>query len=157
MDFSNLDLREAASKEYWVHLRLDDTLLFAGKDKPCRVKTASAASPEVEEALKAVTRVGALSTNIEGQLALAANRQKRRAIEGKIDEVERDAERALTRFLCTAIVDWENIEKDGKSLPFSKEALSDYSQPKAPLFRLAVTLAEDMREAQSPFAEAESD
>ena len=33
MDFDLLDLREAADKEYWVQLRMGDTLLFADMDK----------------------------------------------------------------------------------------------------------------------------
>lgn len=159
MDFSSLDLREAADKEYWVHLRLGDVLLYAddAKEKPCRVKVGSIADPEIEQAAKAVTRSGNASATVEAQLANAANRDKRREIESRLDDIERQAEKAVVRFLMCSIKGWENIEKGGKPLEFSSEALKDMSQPKAPLFRLALTLAEDMGKVQSPFSQAESD
>lgn len=157
MDFDLLDLREAASKEYWLHLRLGETLLFADMDKqerPCRVKVASIAEPDVEDAMKAVTRAGTLYRGVEAQLAQAANRQQRQAVEKRLADAEREAERALSRFLMTAIRDWENIEKGGKALPFSADALKDMAQPKAPLYRMASQIAEDAASAQSPFAES---
>ena len=157
MDFDLLDLREAAGKEYWVQLRLGDTLLFADMEKqerPCRVKVASAAEPKVEEAMKAVTRAGSLYRSIEAQVALAPNRQQRQALEKRLEEAEKEAEKALTRFLVVSIRDWENIQKGGEPLKFSDEALKDMAQPKAPLFRIAASLAEDAASAQSPFSES---
>jgi hypothetical protein len=156
MDFDLLDLREAAGKEYWVHLRAGDRLLFADMDKqerPCRVKVASVANPEVEQALKAVTRAGRMYRGLEAALA-DANRQQRAALEKRLGDVERESERALTSFLMKSIVGWENIEKGGKDLPFSREALADMAEPKAPLFRLAQAIAEDAASAQDPFAES---
>lgn len=157
MDFDLLDLREAADKEYWVHLRMGDTLLYADKDqqRPCRVKVASIAELGVEDAMKAVSRVGTMSANLEAQLA-GANRQQRAGVEQRLDQAEREAEKCLTQFLVKTIRGWENIEKGGKELPFSDEALKDMAQVKAPLYRLAANIATDMGEAQSPFAQAET-
>jgi len=155
MDFDILDLRGAAGKEYWVHLRVGDRLLYAdmeNQERPCRVLVASIADPEVEEALKAVTRSGRLYRSVETALG-EANRQQRKALEARLEAIERESEKALTRFLTTAIRGWENIERGGKPLPFSQEALADLAEPKAPLFRLAATIAEDAASAQDPFSE----
>lgn len=157
MDFDLIDLREAASKEYWVQLRLNDTLLFSdmGKqERPCRVKVASISEPEVEEATKAVTRAGNMYRALEAQLTGAVNRQQRQVIEKRLSEVEREAEKALTDFLVKTVIDWENIEKGGKPLEFSRDALKDMAQPKAPLFRMASAIAEDAANAQNPFFES---
>ena len=155
MDFDLLDLREAGGKEYWVQLRLGDRLLFADmakQERPCRVKVASIANPDVEDALKAVTRVGRMYRGVEAGLA-DANRQQRAALEKRLTEVEQESERALSGFLNVAVRDWENIERGGELLPFSKDALKDMAQPKAPLFRLAASIAEDAASAQDPFAD----
>ncbi|MAH32275.1 MAG: hypothetical protein CMG78_09595 [Marinobacter sp.] len=160
MDFDLLDLREAADKEYWVQLRMGDTLLFADMDKqerPCRVKVASIAEPGVEDATKAVGRVGNLYRTVEVQLANASNRDQRRAAEKRLVEVEREAEKCLTTFLVKTIRGWENLVKGGELLPFSAEALLDMAQPKAPLFRMASAIAEDAMSAQNPFSRSEAD
>jgi hypothetical protein len=157
MDFDLIDLREAASKEYWVQLRFGDTLLFSDMEKqerPCRVKVASISEPGVEEASKAVTRAGNMYRALEAQLAGVANRQQRQTIEKRFAEVEREAEKALTDFLVKTVIDWENIDKGGKPLDFSHDALKDMAQPKAPLFRMASAIAEDAANAQNPFIES---
>ena len=158
MDFDRLDLREAADNQYWVHLRMGETLLFADMDKqerPCRVKVASVASPDVEASMKAVTRAGSQYSAVEGQMALA-NRNQTKELENKLNGLEREAEKALTHFLVTSVKGWENIEKGGKPLEYSLDALKNMAAPKAPLYRLATTLAQDAAGAQSPFVEAES-
>lgn len=159
MDFALLDLRTAAQKTYWVQLRYKDTPLYAGGDdaRPCRVNTASVADPDVEQAVKTVQRIGRLTAQLEMQLAAAPNREQRKAIEKRLDDVERQAEKSLTGFLKTAIKGWENIAVDGKPLPFSDEALDDMAQPKAPLFQLAMNIAADMAEVQSPLSQAAAD
>lgn len=159
MDFDLLDLRNAADKEYWVQLRHGDTLLFADMDKqerPCRVKVASVAEPGVEDAMKAVARVASMRQSVEAQLSVAPNREQRKALEKRLDDVERETDKCLTTFLIKIVRDWENIDKGGKPLPFSEEALRDMAQPKAPLFRLAGLIAEDAASAQSPFTDANS-
>lgn len=157
MDFDILDLREAGSREYWVQLRHGGTLLFADMDKqerPCRVKVASIAEHEVEQAVKAVMRVGGMVGNLEAQLVAAPNKQQRTQLEKRLEEIEREAERCITAFIVKAVRDWENIEKGGKVLPFSTAALEDMAQPKAPLFQLAIAIAEDAGRAQNPFPDA---
>jgi hypothetical protein len=74
-------------------------------------------------------------------------------LEKRLAEVEQESERALSGFLNVAVRDWENIERGGEPLPFSKDALKDMAQPKAPLFRLAASIAEDAASAQDPFAD----
>ena len=110
------------------------------------------ANADVEDALKAVTRVGRMYRGVEAGLA-DANRQQRAALEKRLAEVEQESERALSGFLNVAVRDWENIERGGEPLPFSKDALKDMAQPKAPLFRLAASIAEDAASAQDPFAD----
>ncbi|MEW4469003.1 hypothetical protein AB1K62_14345 [Parasphingorhabdus sp. JC815] len=158
MDFDLLDLRTAAGKEYWVHLRLGNTLLYLDMDKeekPCRVKVASSVEPGVEDATKAVMRAGRMFQAAEDALSIA-NRDNRAALEKRLDQLERESEKCLTAFLVKAIKGWENIEQGGKELKFSPEALEDLAQPKGPLFRMAATIAEDSAKAQSPFAKADS-
>lgn len=160
MDFDLLDLREAADKEYWVQLRMGDTLLFADMDKqqgPCRVLVASMAEPGVEDAAKAIARAGALYGAIEAQLAVAPNREQRRAVEKRMAELDREAEKCISNYLLKAVRGWDNIEKGGEPLPFSDEALKDMAQPKAPLFRMASAIAKDAAAAQSPFFESDPD
>lgn len=160
MDFDLLDLREAADKEYWVQLRMGDTLLFADMEKqerPCRVLVASMAEPGVEEATKAVSRAGTMYRSLEAQLAAAANREQRRAIEKRLGEVDREAEKCITNFLMRSVRQWENIVKGSDPLPFSDEALKDMAQPKAPLFRMASAIAEDAANAQNPFSGSDAD
>lgn len=158
MDFDQLDLRTAAGKEYWVHLRLGDTLLYLDMDKeqkPCRVKVASSVEPGVEDATKAVMRVGRMFQAAESALA-TANRDQRAGLEKRLDQLERESEKALTAFLMKAVKGWENIEQGGKELKFSPEALEDISQPKGPLYRMAASIAEDSAKAQNPFTNADS-
>ena len=159
MDFDLLDLREAAGNEYWVQLRMGDTLLFADMDKqqgPCRVLVASMAEPGVEDAAKAVSRAGTMYRAIEAQLAVAPNREQRRAVEKRLADLDREAEKCISNFLLKTVRGWENINKGGEPLAFSDEALKDMAQPKAPLFRMATAIAEDAATAQSPFSESET-
>lgn len=159
MDFDLLDLREASEKRYWIGLRLGNTLLFRDMKKqegPCRVQVKSPAEAQVEEALKAITRAGNRESLLASQLASAPNRDERRAIESRLDDAERDAQKAIKRFLTTVICDWENIERGGKIVPFSDEALQDMAEPKGPLFRLAIAISQDMVKAIDPFTEADS-
>ena len=153
MDFGKLDLRAAADQEHWLHLRVGDTLLYLDEEKqegPCRVKVRSVANDEVERALKVGTRAARAVATAESQLA-TANRQQKGEIEPRLDALEKQLEKALQAFLTTAIVDWENIQVGGKSLPFSKEALADMSEPKAPFARLATAIMDDMGNLASPF------
>lgn len=156
MDFGLLDLRRASEQEYWVQLRVGDTLLKTDDDKPCRVKVASIGEPGVEDAIKAVTRVGRLSQQIEAQMALAPNVKEREVIAKRLDTVEKEAERCLTTFLIKAVRGWENIFVGGEEVKFSQSALADMAEPKAPLFRLAASIAADMAEVQDPLGKRES-
>lgn len=159
MDFDKLDLRSAGEAEHWLPLRLGDTQLFRDmekKEQPCRIKVASPASSGVEAALKAVNRLAQREQTIAAKLANAANREERRALERQLDAVEEEAEKSIKNFLTTAIVDWENIDKGGEPLPFSRDALCDMSEAKAPLARLATTIARDMAKVLDPFTEADS-
>lgn len=158
MDFAALDLRKAAEKEYWVHLRRGDTLLYADMDKaegPCRAKVASISRPGVDDAIKAVTRAGRMLANAESQL-IGANRQQRAALEKSLERIEADAEAAIKRFLMTAILDWENLMVGGKEVKFSREQLDDWSEKGGPLHVLGLDIAEDVAAAMSPFGKAGS-
>lgn len=158
MDFANLDLRAAASKEYWVQLRVGDTLLYADEKvqkKPCRVRIGSPADPEIEEAAKAVKRVGHIYAQVELSLGATKASQQQKQVERRLDALDREAEVLLQDFLRKAIKGWENIEFDGKELAFSPSALEDMSQPKAPLFRMATEIAEDAAKAVDPFSDVE--
>ncbi len=158
MDFAKLDLREAATEEHWLQLRIGQTLLFAqdDKQKPCRVKVATAADPDVKAALKAVERAGRSCAEFESQLA-TANRQQKVELERRADDADAIAEKAIRQFLKVAVRDWENIFIGDDEVAFSASTLSDLSEPKAPLFRLATTIAEDMGEIHNPFLKAASD
>lgn len=159
MDFDLLDLRQTAEKEYWVHLRLGDTLLYADMDKqegPCRVKVASISNPDIEAQLKAVNRVATRFSHAEAEFAGAKDRQARLATEKRLDSIDAEAEKIFSNFLCEIILDWENIQKGGNTLPFSADALKDMSAKGGPLFRMASTIAGDAIKAQSPFIVAES-
>lgn len=157
MDFSKLDLREAAGRQDWVHLRVGDTLLFADEDKqerPCRVKAASVTEPGVEGALKAMERAGRKSESLEAQL-ITANREQKKEVERQADEAARASEKAISAFLRLVIVGWENIEVSGKEVEFNADALHDLTEPKAPLFRLAPTISKDLAALYNPFSKAE--
>lgn len=155
MDFAKLDLRAAAEQEHWLHLRVGDTLLYNDDDgTPCRVKVRSVANDEVERALKVGTRAARAVATAENQLA-TANRQQKAEIEPRLDALEKQMEKALQAFLATAIVDWENIKVGGKPVPFSKDALADMSEPKAPLARLAPAIMDDMGNLANPFGKPE--
>lgn len=156
MDIGQFDLREAADQEYWIQLRVGDRLLFNDMKKqesPLRVKVASVAKPGVEDAVKSVTRAARMAHTVEAQLAVA-NRQQKVALETRLDEIERTTEKALTRFLLTAVLDWENIERGKEALPFSKDALAELSEKGAPLYRMAMAIAEDVAVAMDPFSGA---
>ena len=158
MDIDQLDLREAADQEYWLQLRVGDRLLFCDmkkQERPLRVKVASVAKSGVEDAVKAVTRAGRMSASAENAL-VHANRQQRAELEKRLEEIERTTEKAITRFLTTAILGWENIERGGKPLPFAIDALDDLSQKGAPLYRMAIAIAEDAALAMDPFTDAVS-
>lgn len=158
MDIDAFDLREAATREYWLQLRMGDRLLFCDMEKqerPLRVKVASVAKQGVEDAVKAVTRLGRMMASAEAQL-VNANRQQRAELEKRLDEIERSTEKAIARFLTTAILDWENVERGGKPLPYSKDALADLSEKGAPLYRMAFEIAEDAGAAMNPFGSAAS-
>lgn len=157
MDFDSLDLRSAGDAEHWLHLRYGDTKLYSDMDKregPCRVRVASPASENVEPVLKTVQRAMNRQATLASQAASATNRDQRRAAEGQLDSAEKDAENAVRTFLRLVILDWENIEKGGKELKFSKDALADMTEPKAPLSRLVATIVEDMGKLHDPFTEA---
>lgn len=154
MDFGKLDLRGSAEIETWLHLRVGDEFLYADDDKqkrPCRIKVASVANNEVEAALKAGRRAAVAVAKAEDQLA-SANRQQRAEFEKRLDSLERRMEDALKAFLAVAIVDWENIEIDGKAVSFSEERLADLSEPKAPFARMATAIMEDMGNLLNPFS-----
>ena len=154
MDFAKLDLRAAAEQETWVHLRVGDILLYADDDKqerPCRVKVASVANEVVERSLKTGIRIAKAVAAAEAQLA-TANRQQSAELEKRLDALEKHMDKAQKDFLLTAILDWENIEIDGKVVEFSKATLSDLSEPKAPFARLAKAIMEDMGDLASPFS-----
>ena len=159
MNIDQFDLRATETREYWIQLRVGDKLLFCDMEKserPLRVKVASIAKQGVEDAIKAVTRAGRMMNAAEAQL-VQANRQQRVELEKRMDEIERTSEGALTRFLTTAIVDWDNLERDGKLLPYSKEALDDLSAKGAPLYRMALEIAGDAAIAMDPFTVAATD
>jgi hypothetical protein len=152
MDFAKLDLRTTAEEEHWLHLRIGDTYLYldaAKQDGPCRVKVLSVANDAVEKALKVGTRTARAVAAAEAQLA-TANRQQKAEWEGRLDALEKQLERASQAFLMAAIVGWENIHVDGKSVPFTKEALADFSEPKAPFARLATAIMDDMGNLANP-------
>jgi hypothetical protein len=156
MDFDALDLRKAADKEYWVHLRRGETLLYKdmeAREGPCRVKVASIAKPGVDDAIKAVTRAGRMLGQGEGQL-ISANRQQRAELEKRLAEIEGMAEAAIKRFLMTAVLDWENIVAGGKDIPFSRDTLDDMSDKGGPFHVLGLDIAEDVAAAMSPFGKA---
>jgi hypothetical protein len=158
MDFGALDLRKSADKEYWIHLRRGDVLLYLdmeGQTKPCRAKVASIAKPGVDDAIKAVTRAGRMLGSGESQL-IQANRQQRAELEKRLAGIEVEAEAAIKRFLMTAILDWENIEIDGKEVEFSRDQLDDWSDKGGPLHVLGLDIAEDVASAMSPFGKAGS-
>lgn len=160
MDFGSLDLRKAADKEYWVHLRRGDVLLYADMDKPCeanrcRAKVASISKPGVDDAIKAVTRAGRMLAAGEAQL-ISANRQQRAELEKRLEGIEKDAEAAIKRFLMTAILDWENLIVDDNAVPFSRDQLDDWSEKGGPLHVLGLDIAEDVAAAMSPFGKAGS-
>jgi len=157
MDFAKLDLRESASEEHWLQLRVGQTLLFAQSDKskPCRIKVATAADPRVKAALKAVERAGRSVSEFERQLT-TANRQQKVEIERRADDADAIAEKAIKQFLNVAVRGWENIFVKDDEVSFSPSALADLSEPQAPLFRLATTIAEDMGEIHNPFLKAKS-
>ncbi|RDC59789.1 hypothetical protein HME9302_00984 [Alteripontixanthobacter maritimus] len=156
MDFDTLDLRNAEDEEYWLHLRHGETKLYADMDKqegPCRVRVASPASNGVEPVMKSVQRSIGRQAALSDQLANAVNREQRRTAETRLDQAEEQTQKAVQTFLNTVILDWENIEKGGKKLTFSKEALADMTEPKAPLSRLVMTIVEDMGKLHDPFTE----
>lgn len=158
MDLDLLDLRQAAEREYWVHLRLGNTKLYSNMDDmegPCRVKVASVANPEVERQITAVERVGKRFSHAEFEYSSAKDGQVRKALEKRLDLIDSEASKLFSKFLQTIVLDWENLEKDGKPLPFSPEALADLSEKGAPLFRMATEIAEDAGKAQHPFTQAE--
>lgn len=158
MDFGSLDLRKAADKEYWIHLRRGDVLLYADMAKgenPCRAKVASISKPGVDDAIKAVTRAGRMLAAGEAQL-ISANRQQRAELEKRLEGIEKDAEAAIKRFLMTAVLDWENLEIDGKFVPFSRDQLDDWSDKGGPLHVLGLEIAEDVAAAMSPFGKPAS-
>jgi hypothetical protein len=159
MDFGSLDLRKAADKEYWVHLRRGETLLFLdmeGQKGPCRAKVASIAKPGVDDAIKAVTRAGRMLAAGEAQL-INANRQQRAELEKRLAGIEKEAEAAIKRFLMTAVLDWENLYDEGKDVPFSRDQLDDWSEKGGPLHVLGLDIAEDVAAAMSPFTKAGTD
>jgi hypothetical protein len=158
MDFGALDLRKAADKEYWIHLRRGDQLLYADDEvceKPCRAKVASISKPGVDDAIKAVTRAGRMLGAGEAQL-IQANRQQRAELEKRLAGIETEAEAAIKRFLMTAVLDWENLQVDGKDVPFSRDMLDDWSDKGGPLHVLGLDIAEDVAAAMSPFGKAGS-
>jgi hypothetical protein len=158
MDFGALDLRKAADKEYWVHLRRGDVYLYQDMEAataPYRVKVASIAKPGVDDAIKAVTRAGRMLGAGEAQL-IQANRQQRAELEKRLSSIEVEAEAAIKRFLMTAVLDWENIQVDGKDVPFSRDMLDDWSDKGGPLHVLGLDIAEDVAAAMSPFGKAGS-
>lgn len=153
MDFAKLDLRAAAEQETWVHLRVGDILLYADDDKqerPCRVKVASVANPAVEEALDAAQLASEAAFKARAAFHVA-NRSDRAGAEKRLKDAQERSTKLISAFLVTAIVDWENIESGGKVLEFSKAALADLCEAKAPLFRMANEIMEDMAKLASPF------
>ena len=157
MDFAKLDLRNAGDTEHWLNLRLGETRLYADMGKqegPCRLLVASPASDGVEAVLKGVQRAMSRQAAVAEQLATAVNRDQRRAIETRLDNAETEAQKAVEKFLNTVVLGWENIQLGGKGLKFSKEALADMTEPKAPLARLVMFIVEDMGKLHDPFTEA---
>lgn len=153
MDFAKLDLRAAAGQEHWLHLRVGDIYLYNDEAEtlPCRVKVASVAKPEVEKALNAATRAAQSVAVLQRDLALA-NRQQRAELEPRLDAAEKRAAELQGALLATAIVDWENIQIGDDVVKFSKDALADLCEPKAPFFRMGGEIMEDMAKLASPFA-----
>jgi hypothetical protein len=153
MDFAKLDLRTTAEQEHWLHLRAGDHYLYndEAETEPCRVRVASVAKPEVEKALTAAERGVQAVTALRHDLA-RANRQQRAEIEPRLDAAEKRAAELQSAFLVAAIVDWENIEVGEEPAKFTKAALADLCEPKAPFFRLAGEIMEDMAKLASPFA-----
>jgi hypothetical protein len=158
MDFGALDLRKAADKEYWVHLRRGDVYLYQDMEAataPYRVKVASIAKPGVLDAVTAAKRVARLVNQAEAQLG-SANRQQRAELESRITRLENEAVSAIKRFLMDVVLDWENIQADGKDVPFSRDMLDDWSDKGGPLFVLFPEILEDVDDAASPFGKAGS-
>jgi len=119
------------------------------------VKVASIAKPGVDDAIKAVTRAGRMLSAGEAQL-IQANRQQRAELEKRLSSIEVEAEAAIKRFLMTAVLDWENIQVDGKDVTFSRDMLDDWSDKGGPLHVLGLEIAEDVAAAMSPFGKAGS-
>ncbi len=156
MDFDALDLRKAADKEYWIHLRRGDVYLYQdmeAQERPYRVKVASIAKPGVDDAIKSVTRAGRMLASGEAQL-IQANRQQRVDLEKRLAGIEAEADKAIKRFLMAAILDWENIQSGGKDVKFTRDALDDFSDKGGPLHVLGLDIAEDVASAMSPFGKA---
>jgi hypothetical protein len=159
MDFAKLDLRGAAGSEDWLHLRIGEQYLYLDDEAqtgPCRVKVASVADASVERALTIAERAGHSAAMLRHDYS-RANRQQKAEIEGKLDAAEKAATKAVADLLITAIRDWENIYVDGKPLEFSKDALADLCQPKAPFFRMSGEIMEDMAKLASPFGKPATD
>lgn len=153
MDFAKLDLRAAANQETWVHLRVGDNLLYADDEKqerPCRVKVASVANPAVEDALEAAQLANEAGLKMRAQYH-ASNRSDRLGAEKRLKDASQRANKLISAFLVCSIVDWENIEVGGGLLAFSKDALADMCEAKAPFFRMASEIMEDMGKLASPF------
>jgi len=159
MDFSALDLRKASNREYWVHLRSGDTLLYRDMDKqegPCRAKVASISKPGVDEAVKAVVLAAQIGAECVREMGTVVSNSRSKELAKRHAEIDKMASQAIKTFLMMAIVDWENIEQDGKLVPFTREQLDDWSEKGAPLHRIGFEIAGDVAEAMSPFSQHNS-
>lgn len=160
MDFAQLDLRNASTKEYWVHLRIGDTLLYSDMDKqekPCKVKMAATTSVEVKAALKTTLREADQVERVSNLLAQEDNNAKREKLKDRLIKLDKALDETLENFLNIAVKDWQNIEYDGKPFIFSSDNLAQLSKVGAPLHRMASEIAQDTSKAQSPFIKAVND
>jgi hypothetical protein len=159
MDFGSLDLRKSAEKEYWIHLRRGDTLLYADmgkKEGPCRAKVASISKSGVDDAIKSTMLAARLLAECEAAMVGATSSMKRAELKKRHGEISDEADASVKRFLMLSILDWENLQVDGKAVPFSREQLDDWSDKGGPLHVLGLEIAGDVADAMSPFGKAGS-
>lgn len=113
MDFANLDLRAASERGSWVRFS------YRGEpcgtdDKPSRVRVLGMGAKNVLEAYRRMERLQSLQ----------AQRMTRTAdseIDATMAKFQVELEKAMEELIVAAVVEWENVDWEGKPLECTPE------------------------------------
>lgn len=144
MDMANLDLKAASERGSWVPLTYQGEIL--GGKKPVRINIRGMGSDAVMQAFRKVERVEALRRD---RLARATDA----SADSVLAKSQTDLEAAMAEMVVAAVMGWENVEYNKKTLECTPENVLMICGP-GTLFFGQVTDA--IREAQRLFTSADS-